>query len=107
MQMLLKCVRRKQIFYYQGKNSAQAPVGVSIEYTLDGKAVTADELKGQSGHLVATVKLTNNTGEEVTVNGKKRTVYTPFFTVAAVSYTHLDVYKRQVHICAHAGRKKR
>lgn len=69
--------------YYQGKNSAQAPVGVSIEYTLDGKAVTADELKGQSGHLVATVKLTNNTGEEVTVNGKKRTVYTPFFTVAA------------------------
>ena len=69
--------------YYQGKNSAQAPVGVSIEYTLDGKAVTADELKGQNGHLVATVKLTNNTGEEVTVNGKKRTVYTPFFTVAA------------------------
>lgn len=69
--------------YYQGKNSAQAPVGVSIEYTLDGKAVTADELKGQSGHLVATVKLTNNTGEEVTVNGKKRTAYTPFFTVAA------------------------
>lgn len=69
--------------YYQGKNSAQAPVGVSIEYTLDGKTVTADELKGQSGHLVATVKLTNNTGEEVTVNGKKRTVYTPFFTVAA------------------------
>lgn len=69
--------------YYQGKNSAQAPVGVSIAYTLDGKTVTADELKGQSGHLVATVKLTNNTGEEVTVNGKKRTVYTPFFTVAA------------------------
>ena len=56
---------------------------LSIEYTLNGKAVTADELKGQSGHLVATVKLTNNTGEEVTVNGKKRTVYTPFFTVAA------------------------
>lgn len=80
----LKWTTDETDIYYQGKNSAQAPVGVSIEYTLDGKAVTADELKGQSGHLVATVKLTNNTGEGVTVNGKKRTVYTPFFTVAAV-----------------------
>lgn len=79
----LKWTMDETDIYYQGKNSAQAPVGVSIEYTLDGKAVTADELKGQSGHLVATVKLTNNTGEEVTVNGKKRTAYTPFFTVAA------------------------
>lgn len=79
----LKWTTDETDIYYQGKNSAQAPVGVSIEYTLDGKAVTSDELKGQSGHLVATVKLTNNTGEEVTVNGKKRTVYTPFFTVAA------------------------
>lgn len=79
----LKWTTDETDIYYQGKNSAQAPVDVSIEYTLDGKAVTADELKGQSGHLVATVKLTNNTGEEVTVNGKKRTVYTPFFTVAA------------------------
>lgn len=79
----LKWTTDETDIYYQGKNSAQAPVGVSIEYTLDGKAVTADELKDQSGHLVATVKLTNNTGEEVTVNGKKRTVYTPFFTVAA------------------------
>ena len=79
----LKWTTDETDIYYQGKNSAQAPVGVSIEYTLDGKAVTADELKGQSGHLVAAVKLTNNTGEEVTVNGKKRTVYTPFFTVAA------------------------
>lgn len=79
----LKWTTDETDIYYQGKNSAQAPVGVSIEYTLDGKAVTADELKGQSGHLVATVKLANNTGEEVTVNGKKRTVCTPFFTVAA------------------------
>ena len=79
----LKWTTDETDIYYQGKNSAQAPVGVSIEYTLDGKTVTADELKGQSGHLVATVKLTNNTGDEVTVNGKKRTVYTPFFTVAA------------------------
>lgn len=79
----LKWTTDETDIYYQGKNSAQAPVGVSIEYTLDGKAVTADELKGQSGHLVATVKLKNNTGAEVTVNGKKRTVYTPFFTVAA------------------------
>lgn len=79
----LKWTTDETDIYYQGKNSAQAPVGVSIEYTLDGKAVTADKLKGQSGHLVATVKLTNNTGEEVTVNGKKRTVYTPFFTIAA------------------------
>ena len=68
----LKWTTDETDIYYQGKNSAQAPVGVSIEYTLGGKAVTADELKGQSGHLVATVKLTNNTGEEVTVDIREK-----------------------------------
>ena len=37
----LKWTTDETDIYYQGKNSAQAPVGVSIEYTLDGKAVTA------------------------------------------------------------------
>lgn len=33
----LKWTTDETDIYYQGKNSAQAPVGVSIEYTLDGK----------------------------------------------------------------------
>lgn len=62
----LKWTTDETDIYYQGKNSAQAPVGVSIEYTLDGKAVTADELKGQSGHLVATVKLPSENFKNIT-----------------------------------------
>lgn len=70
--------------YYQSKSaSVQVPVSAFISYRLDGRDISAEELKGRSGHLEIAVSLANNLGEEVTVNGKKRTVYTPFFTVCA------------------------
>lgn len=70
----LKWTTDETDIYYQGKNSAQAPVGVSIEYTLNGKAVRPMNSRVRAATLSQPVKLTNNTGEEVTVNGKKRTV---------------------------------
>ena len=38
--------------YYQGTSNKTAPVQVKVSYTLDGKQVSADELKGKSGKVV-------------------------------------------------------
>lgn len=47
--------------YYQGTlDNAQIPWAVSIEYTLDGKKITPEELAGQSGALKIHVKITEN-----------------------------------------------
>ena len=43
-----------------------------------------EELLGQSGHLVVTVQLTNQTAETLTVDGKERTIVTPFVTAVGV-----------------------
>lgn len=47
--------------YYQGTlDNTQIPWAISIEYTLDGKKITPEELAGQSGTLEIHVKITEN-----------------------------------------------
>ena len=36
--------------YYQGTTDKQLPVSMKMTYYLDGKEITPEELKGQSGH---------------------------------------------------------
>ena len=49
-------------FYYQGdlKTSTALPWNVSVDYTLDGKAVDADELDGADGELAMTLRIAPN-----------------------------------------------
>ena len=68
--------------YYKGNTDKQLPLAAAVTYTLDGVEKPLEELLGQSGHLVVTVKLTNQTAEKLTVDGRERTIVTPF--VAAV-----------------------
>ncbi len=49
---------------YQGTTKKALPVSVKVTYQLDGKEVTADELTGQSGHLVIRYTYENHTGEK-------------------------------------------
>lgn len=77
--------------YYQGTTDQTPPVTVEIQYTLDGSPVTAEELEGKSGHLTIRLLLTNQEGQQRQIGGKTRTVYTPFFTVAALTLP-VDVY---------------
>jgi putative membrane protein len=70
--------------YYQGTTTKQLPVDMKISYTLDGKAISAEELAGKSGHVVIRFDYTNNTGEEKTINGKTRTVKVPFAMVTGL-----------------------
>ncbi len=46
--------------WYQGKTTKALPVGVQITYKLDGKNMSAAEMKGKSGHMVMTINYTNH-----------------------------------------------
>ncbi len=64
--------------YYKGTGTAELPVGVSIVYELDGKAVNPKELAGKSGKLKIKINYTNRKFEETKINGKKEKIYVPF-----------------------------
>ncbi len=64
--------------YYKGNSSEPLPVGVSIQYSIDGKAVAPKDLAGKSGKLKMTFTYTNRKYEEVKINGKKEKIYVPF-----------------------------
>lgn len=70
--------------YYKGSTDQQLPIAAAVTYTLDGVEKPLEELLGQSGHLVVTVQLTNQTAEKLTVDGKERTIVTPFVTAVGV-----------------------
>ena len=70
--------------YYKGNTDKQLPLAAAVTYTLDGVEKPLEELLGQSGHLVVTVTLTNQTAEKLTVDGGERTIVTPFVTAVGV-----------------------
>lgn len=63
--------------YYNGVIEKQPPISVTVEYTLDGKRMKAEELIGKSGKLSIDIKLKNNLKETKTIEGESRTIYTP------------------------------
>jgi putative membrane protein len=71
--------------YYQGTAGTDLPVSAKITYTLDGTEMTAEQLAGQSGHLVMHIDLTNNSYQMKTVGGVSRRICTPFVTVATMT----------------------
>lgn len=78
--------------YYQGTGTEDLPIDTSITYTLDGKEVTAEDLLGQSGHLVMTISVSNHETKEYTVSGVTYTVCQPFYLIVG-GYTDNDVFK--------------
>ena len=67
--------------YYQGTSSKELPVDMKIQYYLDDKAITPDELAGKSGHLRMEVTYTNKSKKTVKVDKKNVEVYSPFVMV--------------------------
>ena len=68
--------------YYKGESDKQLPVECKITYELNGKEISAEELKGKSGNVKIKINYTNNKKHIVSVNGKQVTMYTPFIIVA-------------------------
>lgn len=73
--------------YYQGKSSAQAPVTMKVDYKLDGKEISADQLAGKTGKLEMTVSFQNHEKATKLVGGESRTIYTPFLAAALCSFS--------------------
>ena len=51
----------KKDICYQGTTTQPLPINVKITYTLDGKKISAKDLKGKSGHLVMRYQYENTT----------------------------------------------
>lgn len=66
------------------EEESDLPVDIKISYTLDGKAVTPEELSGKSGHVTIRFDYTNNARSEVMVNGEKESMYVPFTVVSGL-----------------------
>lgn len=64
--------------YYNGSTDKTPPLSLSVDYTLDGKPLTAQELLGKSGRLRIHLKLTNNEWKLREIDGTQRKIYTPF-----------------------------
>lgn len=64
--------------YYQGDIQKELPVGLTVRYTLNGKTVSPEQLKGQSGKVTIRFDYENRQYETVQINGQSRRIYVPF-----------------------------
>ena len=63
---------------WQGTTDKPLPVTMAVTCTLDGKAISAEELAGKSGHVTMRFDYTNTQYETRTINGKSAKIYVPF-----------------------------
>lgn len=70
--------------YYQGTTDKELPVEVKVSYKLDGKEITAGDLKGRTGRVEIRLDYVNKSKEKVSVNGEETEMYTPFTMVTAL-----------------------
>ena len=64
--------------YYQGNIDKELPVAMKVSYTLGGKSISPDEIKGRSGKVTIRYDFENKQSETVKINGKDETIYVPF-----------------------------
>lgn len=70
--------------YYQGSMDGELPVSVAVSYTLDGVAISPEELAGKSGRVTIRFDYANSQYETVDINGKQEKVYVPFALLTGV-----------------------
>lgn len=70
--------------YYQGTTDKELPVDVKLSYTLDGKAVTPEELAGKSGRVTIRFDYENREKQMVDINGTEEEIYVPFAMISGM-----------------------
>ncbi|MCR5485040.1 MAG: hypothetical protein K6F09_05545 [Clostridiales bacterium] len=70
--------------YYSGTTDKELPVDIAVRYYLDGKAIEPKDIAGKSGKVRIDISMTNKCEKEVTVGGKKATVYLPVLAAGIV-----------------------
>ena len=73
-----------QDIYYQGKTDQPAPVKVHLNFLLDGKKMSPDQLAGKSGHLKIQVQYENDADVTVDINGESEHVKSPFLMMTGI-----------------------
>lgn len=76
--------------YYQGESTQELPVTCNIKYELNGEEISAKDIVGKSGNVKITIEYTNKEAREVTVNGRKTTMYIPFVVVAGTVFDNTN-----------------
>lgn len=71
--------------HYKGDTDAQLPVGVQVEYLLDGQPAEPRELIGKSGRLTIRFTYDNRETRTVTEGGKTYAVCVPFTAVTLLT----------------------
>ncbi len=69
---------------YQGTSSEPLPVTLGVEYYLDGKKVSADEIRGKSGDVKLRFNYTNTLYENVEIGGRNEKIYVPFLMLTGL-----------------------
>ena len=70
--------------YTQGTTDQALPVDMTVSYTLDGKAVTPEELAGKSGRVTIRFDYVNNEYQMMDVGGGQEKIYVPFAMLTGV-----------------------
>lgn len=87
--------------YYQGTSTEQLPVGISIQYELDGKEVQPADIVGKSGKLTMRIQYSNTSQSQVKINDKSEEIYTPFVMITGMilpveKFTNVEIDHGQV-----------
>lgn len=64
--------------YYSGDTNQELPIKMNITYSLNGKEISLKKLLGRKGKVQIKIHYTNESSKIVAVNGKNKTLYTPF-----------------------------
>ena len=81
---------------WQGTTDKPLPVTMRISYTLDGKAVSAEELAGKNGHVTIRFDYENTQYETKKIGGTSEKIYVPFAALTGAlldsdSFTNVSV----------------
>ena len=64
--------------YYQGDIEKDLPVSLSVTYTLDGKAISPEDLAGKSGKVTIRFDYENRQSDYAEIDGVRTKIYVPF-----------------------------
>lgn len=70
--------------YYSGKSNKTLPVNIKIDYSLDGKSISAEKLAGKSGKVEIKITVENNLYKTEKINGKNVKIYNPIAIVGGM-----------------------
>lgn len=78
--------------FYQGTTNKSLPLEVKIKYFLSGKEIKPKALVGKSGKVKISIEFKNKDIHKVSINGKNRSIYRQYTTVALLDLP-LETFK--------------